>query len=166
MKNGLHSLKRVYLKFFYDNSENEPEKNTVNLPSPRNDNTDNEALFFKQLMKDGATQQKNKEPEVYKIEVELEKEAFKLADILSQVDKFKDITNMKFWNHYMDQMPRLARLALVLLNINVSSAFIERFFSICGIICKKNSGNMKDDLIITRSMLKANMKILDDLCLN
>ncbi|RNA38912.1 hypothetical protein BpHYR1_038627 [Brachionus plicatilis] len=37
---------------------------------------------------------------------------------------------MAFWIQYMDKMPRLARLALVLLNIHVSSAFTERFFTI------------------------------------
>ena len=144
------------------------EKNfiTPRLPSSTNDQRDSEALFFKQLMNDGVIQKKNKEPEIYKIEVELEKEILKLADILAQAEKLKDITNRKFWNKYMDEMPRLARLALVLLNISVSSAFIERFFSICGIICKKNSGNMKDELIVTRSMLKANMKILEELVWN
>ncbi len=117
-------------------------------------------------MRDGAMKKKNIEPEIYKIEVELEREILKLADILNRTEILIKITNMAFWNQYMDEIPRLARLALVLLNIHVSSAFIERFFSIFRIKCKKNSGNMKDELIITRSMLKANKKILDDLCLN
>lgn len=163
MKKGLNSLKTVYLKFFYDETENNRDEVVLRLPLSTNDQRDSEALFFKQLMNDGAIQKKNKEPEIYKIEVELEKEILILADILAQAEKLKDITNRTFWNEYMDEMPRLARLALVLLNLSVSSAFIERFFSICGIICKKNSGNMKDELIVTRSMLKANMKILEEL---
>jgi len=46
---------------------------------------------------------------------------------------------------------------------NLESAYVERFYSICGNICKNKSGNMSADTIITRSMLKANMAILNKL---
>ena len=38
---------------------------------------------------------------------------------------------------YKDNMPQLGRLALLLTNIPASADFIERFFSICGIIKDK-----------------------------
>jgi len=50
----------------------------------------------------------------------------------------------------------------ILLNIQSSSAFVERFFSICGIICKKRASNMKNKLIIMRSMMKANFHLLNE----
>jgi hypothetical protein len=34
---------------------------------------------------------------------------------------------------------------------------------VCGVVCKPRASNMKDDLIIKRSMLKVNIKILDSL---
>ena len=48
--------------------------------------------------------------------------------------------------------------ALRLLSIPASSAFFERFFSICGTVCTKRNGNMGDDLLIKRSFLKSNLK--------
>ncbi|RNA14210.1 hypothetical protein BpHYR1_004306 [Brachionus plicatilis] len=143
----LESVKRAYDKELF-NEENEDLTCPLSLKK-----TDNEAMFFDELMRDGAMKKKNIELENYKIEVELDREILKLADILNRTEILVKTTNMAFWNQYMDEMPILARLDLVLLNIHVSSAFIERFFSICGMICKKNSGNIKDELIITRSML-------------
>ena len=61
------------------------------------------------------------------------------------------------------KFPMLYKLALVLLNIQSSSAFIERFFSICGVFCTRRATNMKADLLIKRSMMKSNMHILTHL---
>ena len=60
----------------------------------------------------------------------------------------------------------LANLAFILLNIPSSSHFIERFFSICGVVCGKRSLSMKDDLIIDRSILKSNLHLLNELSEN
>ena len=69
----------------------------------------------------------------------------------------------QFWQKNQMRFPHLSKLVRVLLNIPSSSAFIERFFNICGVICKKRSMQMKDDLIINRCLLKANMAILNEL---
>ena len=53
---------------------------------------------------------------------------------------------------------QVLKRAIILLNIQ-SSAFIERFFSICGVVCTRRATNMKADLIIKRSMLKSNIDI-------
>ena len=60
-------------------------------------------------------------------------------------------------------MPILYQLQQVLLNIPATSSLIERFFSISGIVCDIRRLNMTDDLIIMRSLMKANMHILKDL---
>ena len=52
------------------------------------------------------------------------------------------------------------------MNIPSSSAYIERFYSICGNVCKQRAGNMKAQTIASRSFLKANIKILDKLSEN
>jgi hypothetical protein len=60
-------------------------------------------------------------------------------------------------------MPNLFDLQIILLNLPATSSFIERFFSISGIVCDVRRLNMTDDLVIKRSMMKANMNILKDL---
>lgn len=61
-------------------------------------------------------------------------------------------------------MPIFFNLAIITLSIPASSAYIERFFSVSGVVCANTrSFIMKDDLIIMRSMLKANYKILFEL---
>ena len=69
----------------------------------------------------------------------------------------------RFWKENFSIFPNLFKLAQILLNIQASSAFIERFFSICGIICTKRNNNMGDELLIMRSLMKANIKTLKEL---
>jgi hypothetical protein len=73
------------------------------------------------------------------------------------------ISTKLFWQKNALQLPNLYEIALVLLNVQASSAFIERFFSICGVVCSRRATNMKPDLIIKRSMLKSNIHILNHL---
>jgi hypothetical protein len=54
-------------------------------------------------------------------------------------------------------------LAKKLLSIQASTAFVERYFSICGIICTTKNTNMNDKTLVMRSVLKSNMNILDEL---
>ena len=68
-----------------------------------------------------------------------------------------------FWIENGNKFPFLRKLALILLNVPASSAFIERYYSICGNVCKKRCGNFSPDTIIYRSMLKANIHLLDGL---
>ena len=67
-----------------------------------------------------------------------------------------------FWNKFKSQLPLLSSVARQLLNIPSSGACIERFFSICGVICTQRRGNMSTDMIIKRSMLKVNLDILTE----
>jgi hypothetical protein len=60
-------------------------------------------------------------------------------------------------------MQTLNEFATVMLSIPASSEYIERFFSFSGVVCKNRKLNMKDDLIILRSLLKANFKHLASL---
>jgi hypothetical protein len=83
---------------------------------------------------------------------------FKDCKFLS--DKF---TSHQFWLKHEIKLPYLSNLAMILLNIPCSSAFIERFFSICGVVCDKRRLNSDDQLIIDRSFLKVNIKLLNEL---
>ena len=78
---------------------------------------------------------------------------------MNQIERLRD-----FGKKLQKDIHNLFDLQLILLNIWASSAFIERFFSVSGIICDIKRANMEEDLIRMRSMLiliKANMPILN-----
>ena len=52
---------------------------------------------------------------------------------------------------------------MILYNIPASSAFIERFHSLSGNVCKNRDGNMNSETIIARKKLKANKEKLKSL---
>ena len=94
--------------------------------------------------------------------VELEINAFRLK-VKNQMFIENPISTKLFWQKNALQLPNLYEIALLLLNVQASSALIERFFSICGVVCSRRATNMKPDLIIKRSMLKSNIHILNHL---
>ena len=65
-----------------------------------------------------------------------------------------------FGKNMKKKMPNLFELALLLTHIPPSSSFIERFFSVCGIVKDKRQGNMSSNLLEMRSQLKANLSYL------
>ena len=48
-------------------------------------------------------------------------------------------------------------------NIPTSSAYVEHFFSICGVVNRKRAGNMTDETLINRAFLKSNLTILNEM---
>ena len=84
--------------------------------------------------------------------------------IISNPDfKKQQYSTKEFWTKKATDFPHLHELSKALFCIQSSSAFIERFFSICGVVCKKRSSNMSDEKIILRSFLKSNMKLLNEM---
>ena len=67
----------------------------------------------------------------------------------------------RFWLKNKSELPYLFILTKKLLNIQASGAFVERFYSICGIICNVKNTNMSDQMIIMRSVFKTNIETLD-----
>ncbi len=65
-----------------------------------------------------------------------------------------------FWLKHKSSLPNLYNLALKLLSIPATSAYIERFFSITGQINNKQANQMSPELLEIRSMLKANLNLL------
>ncbi|RNA27693.1 zinc finger BED domain-containing 4-like [Brachionus plicatilis] len=76
----------------------------------------------------------NKEIEEY----DLEREKIHFIKNIVDNSNFKTNSTAKFWNEDCI-MPYLAKLAIVLWNIPSSSAYIERFYSICGLVSKRNA---------------------------
>ena len=73
------------------------------------------------------------------------------------------ISTRRFWLKCSLTLPYFFKLTRLLLNIQACTAFVERFFSICGIICSEKNSNKKDENIVVKSILKANMQILSEL---
>ncbi len=71
--------------------------------------------------------------------------------------------SVEFWKKYYSEMPLLCELFTLLDNIPAASAQIERFFSMTGLVCDKRRLRMTKELIIMRSMLLANMSILQNI---
>ena len=92
--------------------------------------------------------------------IELKKEVGEFSNLVAS-EEFSKVrwSTKQFWQSHQLKFPKLFKLSRVLLNIPTSSAFIERFFSICGIISKKRSMNMDDELFIARCLFKANIHI-------
>ena len=93
------------------------------------------------------------------------KEIYNFAPLFDKRSKFytKFTSNKKFWLFFKDKAPYLNQLYIVLNNIPSSSAYIERFFSICGVVNKPRASTMTDGLFRCRCLLKTNIKILDEL---
>ena len=66
--------------------------------------------------------------------------------ILKEKTDWKEIKTEEFWIKYRKEMPILFKLAVILKNISCSSAAIERYFSLAGVVCKTRCTNMKEDL--------------------
>jgi len=115
------------------------------------------------------------QPDSEKVDSEVQKEIFR-KEIAVEVENFRKLlmrnnskiinettSSKEFWIKNKKTFPKICELALILLNINSSSAFIERFFSICGFIQDKRRQNITIDLFKMRCLLRANIKILDEL---
>ena len=61
-------------------------------------------------------------------------EVEKLLEILVENNYNIKVSNSKFWRKHEGLLPKVYKLAIILCNIQSSSAFIERFFSICGVV--------------------------------
>ena len=94
------------------------------------------------------------------LSLEIDKEVTEFSLILSQTN-FSKISTRQFWSKYKLSMPNLYKLFLYVLTISASSAIIERYFSICGVVCKQRASNISKETIIMRSMLKVNMAHLE-----
>ena len=101
---------------------------------------------------------------IFNNNINIEKQIDFFKTLILQDDLITKIcNNSEFWRKFQEKMPTLYSLALILENIPSTSAQIERFFSITGIICDKKRLRMTHEMIIMRSMLKANISVLEEL---
>jgi hypothetical protein len=175
LEKGINSLKEVCIKFLAIEKNEQPlEKEQTQVEQNKTDNcTKNEASFFNFLLENNDVDDYNYDYDyntklnVIEIKYAIDNEIKKLTYLIKN-EKFTKVkfSTRQFWIRHSSNLPYLGKLSAILLNIPASSAFIERFFSICGIVCEKRRLAMKDDLIIIRTLLKGNMKVLEELNFN
>lgn len=136
-----------------------PQKKINSKPKVGNDD------FFADLVReDPEVSCSNNQVFLHKFEEELNIEIAYFQEILLDRERLEETdSNKKFWLEEKKKLPKLFQVATILLNISASSAYVERFFSICGIICHQRAARMSDDLIISRSMLASNMQFFKEM---
>jgi hypothetical protein len=77
---------------------------------------------------------------------EIQEEIKKFSKLIASKDiAKKNLSSNKFWQDKKLEYPNLVTLFIMLYSINASSAFTERFLSICGIIVtQRNQIHMKN----------------------
>ena len=164
MYNGLTSLKHACVNLIFNRqSKIQQESQPFNNNNETTSSIDSDNLYYG-IAEDVDPNNKDAGLLLDKFESDVQIEINMLKDIFSSVDVMKNIKNTKeFWRANKITLPILYEFATVVLSIPASSAYIERFFSFSGVVCTNRKLNMKDDLIILRSLLKANFKHLFDL---
>jgi hypothetical protein len=160
---GLASLKTSFIRLvgFESTAQLEPTLSSTPLTSKSTDLNAN--YFFNLCNMNRSDAEIENEAENFIFNNELDKEINIFAKILSDDNQIMNIHSSRLFWKKTQSLNKLKELAIILSNICSSSAFIERFFSIAGIICESRRMNMKDDLVINRSLLKANMTLLKEL---
>ena len=172
MEKGLKCLRDVVIQILFKNEkisdeinlEMQPNDSSNNINSPDNLDFVNNHFFSSQNASNNEKTSSNNESLIFKRNKEIEAEIIYFSTLLSDPKVINSSSSTKeFWLKYRQNMPYLFDLQIVLLNIPSSSSFIERFFSISGIVCDSRRLNMTDELVIIRSLLKANMTLLNEL---
>ena len=169
----MEAIKKIAETFLYTNKNTdsvktetrtttvEPEIKSPTIRTPVFANAGNFPQFFEN---DNNIASDRERKEHFKKDIN--KEVEQLVSML-QANNSKLIREIKitreFWFDNNKKFPYLSKLALRLSNISSSSAFIERYFSICGFVQNVRNQNMSQDLFIKRCFLRANIKILNEI---
>jgi hypothetical protein len=175
---GLKSIKEVYMSVVLKKSSEKTKMNEnnmatnvdviltpllTNLKTPSS--AANEKLFTNLIEKEDINNEYDGELCYINTSQIIETEVSKFINLTRESHFLEqEFSTKQFWKKHKNQLPNLFNLASLLLGIPPSSAFIERYFSISGIVCNRRL-SMNDDLVIERSLLKANVKILEELSL-
>ena len=161
---GIESLEEILLKY----SSKDEEKSKRNK-DPNNNPYTNQVVVNSQVINfEGYSnlssicrpriRSEAEEPDENLLKIKKE-----VSEYVSIITETKiTVSTKKFWLDNKKKFPNLFKLTLRLLSIPATSAHIERFFSVAGIINSKHSTNISDDLLIERSLLKANIKLLEN----
>ena len=166
-QDGLEALRTVALNLVvkselkkFDVPQENKKKKPHSVPLSKSSEGFLDALFYNDETQDPISSQA--EVFLFQKNQEISKEISIFANMLSDPDFVnKTEASSVFWLRHAGQMPILSKLFILLSGISSSSAFVERLFSICGIIANKRNQNSKEDLFEMRAMLATNMELLE-----
>jgi len=162
---GLDSISNAYLAFHQLTKKSIPSLSAPQTPATAL-STSSITRFNYQRESDFENDEETQEAGTeYNIRKKLELEIESFALLFDKQTKFfkKFKSNSSFWLEFREKAPMLNQLYTILSNIPASSAYVERFFSICGIVKKQRASTMTDGLFVARCLLKTNIRILDEL---
>ena len=177
VRNLHENIKEAYFKMIYDREKlflNDSSSETNKLTTQRSEsaNTAPDSSFHSEfsLSQENSGNHSERTDDLLsrqKVDKELEAEISLFLTIF-QSNEFRNkdlvpVSTRLFLLANIKNFKLLIKLSLILLNIPASSSFIERFLSITGIICKKNSLNISDDLLICTSLLKVNLNFFENM---
>ena len=187
-KLGLEAVKRCAKKYIFNKNstvnkninERLYQESQVSNSNLNNDNETPRVLsqvstgsyvgMYNSYTEPDSEPQRIREVEEEKFEKELEEELnlYKKTIQEKNCELLKNIKHSsEFWKSINSESHQnyviLYELALRLAAIPSSSAAIERYFSVCGNILKKNASSISVDLFIARCMIKANIEIIKGL---
>jgi len=157
---GIESIVEVVSRFHPINKEtNTGLKRVNNKTTGRNNESSDEKSALEKFSQISKSETEETSNVGFMEKLKHEKDSF--INLLDNT-YLKTIKTSKFWELNSNLFPNITRVALILRNISSNSSFIERFFSISGGVCDEQAGNMEDDLIINRSLLKTNLILLEN----
>jgi len=164
LDDAVRSLSEACVQLVYRTKCNPEDTYNDQPKTPDSATSVNENCFYYGIDEDQIHEESN-DGYLLKFKRDIEREVNLFLDnfnndetIASHLKSTKD-----FWTKNRLALPILYACTCKIVSIPASSAYIERFFSICGVVCKNRAMNMNDELIICKCMLKANMKLLDEL---
>jgi hypothetical protein len=169
-ENGLNSILDVFMKFCYKTQQ--PEEPSACEIFSASDDSERSQSFSQKVLARQLVQAEQDDPEfnvtervdLIRVKNMVSAEITRFSEIIKSRDfRHKNFSTRQFWLKYETELPNLFVLAAILLNISASSCHIERYFSICRIVCALRSLAMTDELVETRSLLKANRQLLQEL---
>ncbi len=166
LTNGLNSIYETYINLIHKKENNEELATSSSQPTPATCASNISEKLFERLIENDENDSLSYDDDIilFKKKKEIETETLIFTDLIRNTSFLTNkFSTKQFWIKHSTKMPNLTQLAIILLSIQCSGAFIERFFSICGFVSTKRSASMSDELIIMRCLLKSNMKLLTEL---
>jgi len=110
------------------------------------------------------TQSQSQQCSRFILEKALDGEILHFTELISNKQLIASCKNSSsFWIKNSKKLPKLSELFIIINSVPASTAGIERYFNITGLINNDRRLRMMDDLVEMRSLFKANLPILDEL---
>lgn len=159
---ALESFDETVSFFLKDKASNvqptQPQTSTAST-STSSISTENRALMA--LLTKSKNYESHEEVARFSLQEEIKKERIDFLNFIQDQTVIGKCTK-SFWSEYGEKFPRLRQVALILFSIPASAAFIERFFSICGLVCDKRSMNMNPETLTEKILIRVNVDLLEN----